>query len=242
MICRDCIAEEIYIEEHATLYALFVKYTKELCPDKALEASTRGTILYGTERGMRMAKRTLADGRELTPENYLLYCEWADHLSWGASRVGALSPVYRTQNTRCGWYDSWRRQGLLEYGALYCKLIDQTLVHAYNPDNELDLPATLSNGDGVCDFGWIGVSFENEAQLEAFRQRQKELRPRAVKDFLYHCGHMLSAMHRGNVEVLGEDAAAEIREQVLDDFNFRFRPSKTEAIEAESKLDFTLAE
>ena len=87
MYCRDCIAQEFYIEEHAILYALLVKCAKEFYGEAGWDASIQGTILYGTERGQRMARRCLADGRRLTPNNYLLYTEWSDHLDWSSGTV-----------------------------------------------------------------------------------------------------------------------------------------------------------
>ena len=68
---RAEIAKEFYIEDHAVIYGLLVKYATQMCGDSGMDSSVKGTILYAKERGLRMAMRASADGEELTPNNYI---------------------------------------------------------------------------------------------------------------------------------------------------------------------------
>lgn len=238
MYSRDCIAQEFYIEEHAVLYALLAKYAKELYGQAGWDASIQGTMLYGRERGGRMAQRALADREPLTPNNYLLYGEWADHLNWSASRVVSLAPTYHTQSTRCGWCDSWQRHNLMEYGQLYCTYIDLNLVKGFNLKNDLKLDKILSHGDDCCDFQWLGASFNSPEEIEAFGKKKAELAPRVLKDFLYHTAHVYSAMVRTYDRELSHEASENIAAAALDEFGRIYGESKREAVLIESQLDF----
>ena len=75
MIIREKIAPEFYIDDHALIYGLLGKYADELYGEAGMAALEKGTILYARERGIRMAKRCLADGNPLNMRTYLLYGE-----------------------------------------------------------------------------------------------------------------------------------------------------------------------
>ncbi len=242
MYCRDCIAQEFYIEEHAVLYALFVKAARELYGPEGDAASVAGTVLYGRERGRRMARRALADGADLSPNSYLLYTEWSDHLGWGSSRVAAWQPEYVTQTLRCGWCSSWLRHGLLDYGKLYCQYIDRSIVEGFCPENRLLLTQTLADGGSCCEFYWIGAQLKTEEEQADFVRRKQELGDRAVRDFLYHTGHLCSAMRRAYRDKLGEQRAEPVIQGALEEFRQIFRPSKLEALLIESERDFSVVE
>ena len=242
MTCREKIAPMFYIEEHAVLYALLVRAARTLYGQQGTAASISGTKLYATQRGNRMAARTLADGRECTPLNYMIYSEWQDSKSWSEGKTISLSPVHHTQTLRCGWYDSWRKHDLLEDGKLYCEYVDAYLVKGYNPNNQLELRETLSHEGCCCDFYWIGRSFSSEQELRQAMELAAQLSPKTVKDFLYHSGHLLSAMSQAYTDCLGEEAAQTITNQALEEFKKRFGKEKWEALLLESNQDFTKAD
>lgn len=238
MYCRDCIAQEFYIEEHAVLYGLLVKHGEALYGKAGLDAAALGTIRYGRERGHRMALRAQRDKQPLTMESYLLYGEWSDHLGWAVQRTGPLAPTFHTQVLRCPWYESFRKHDLLPQGALYCQYIDKSLVAGFDPRLELTIAATLPAGDAACDFGWNGVAFATPQEEASFWQRGEGLPSHVVKDFLYHSGHLLSAMGRTFVEELSPEAAEKITDAALCDFTRLFRESKTEALRIEARQSF----
>lgn len=59
---REQMAERFYIDDHALVYGLLGKHAEEACGQEGMKALEKGTILYARERGIRMAKRCLADG------------------------------------------------------------------------------------------------------------------------------------------------------------------------------------
>ena len=127
---REKIAPEFYIEDHALIYGLLGKYAEEARGEAGLDALAKGTILYSRERGIRMAKRALADGRELNMQTYLLYGEWADTRKMTSIQVSGIVPDFLNTVPQCAWNDSWLKYGLGKYGAVYCTHCDKNLVRA----------------------------------------------------------------------------------------------------------------
>ena len=64
------------IEHHAVLFALLAKYAVTICGKRGEEAIQKGMIVYGNERGARMAANALARGDELTTMTSQAYGEW----------------------------------------------------------------------------------------------------------------------------------------------------------------------
>ena len=237
---REQIAPSFYIEEHATLYALLHRQARTLCGEAGTQATAAGTKLYGQERGNRMAKRALRDGAELNMENYLKYGEWSDPKGESKNELIALSPTYTTHAVRCGWCEAWKKHDLLEYGKLYCESVDISLVHGFNPDNDLVIASTLSHGDPCCHFEWVGLGFDSPEALKTFGAQKAALEPKVLKDFLYHTGHLLSAMTRAYETALGVVKAQTIVQGALEEFQALFGEEKCQALRQEATLNFSL--
>lgn len=235
---RDQLSEKFYIEEHAVLFALLVKYAKELQADAGLNAAEAATKIYGKERGLRMAMRAAADGEELSPYNYIVYGEWADPRGMQTNVPVQLAPEYHMDVVRCGWNDSWRKYDLLEYGAIYCKWIDKYLVKGFNPENTLGIDTFLSCDGPRCNFQWTGVCLNSEDELKQCFIAREERLDRVVKDFLYHCGHLLWCMRRVYCLELGYAAGRDIIDKALDHFRGIYGEEMTQALVEESHQDF----
>ena len=229
---------EFYIEEHAVLYALMVKEARA-CGDVGEAASVEATCRYGRERGGRMAKRALRDGKKLTMQTYTQYGEWVDSKGWSKSKVSALSPVYTTDAIQCGWCDSWKKHDLLKDGKLYCEYIDYNLVKGFNSENELTITSVLSRGEESCHFVWNGVSFDSEEAVKQNIQEKSAMANRNLKDFLYHTAHLFASMKATFAEMLGEDKAQVIAGNALTRFEELFGGEKTEALTEAAMQDFT---
>ena len=130
--------ERFYIDDHALIYGLLGKYAEEQCAQGGVASLKKATIQYAKERGIRMAKRCLADGRELSMQSYLLYAEWADTKGWSNIEVSSVVPEFRNHVEKCGWYETWKKYGLMKYGAVYCSFVDKNLVKGFNPALEVD--------------------------------------------------------------------------------------------------------
>ncbi len=237
MTAEVCKAVSYYIDDHAMLYAYLVKNAEMVCGEQGLDASVKGTILYGRERGLRMAMRCRADGKPLTPRNYLIYGEWVDDRKWSELSSGGLKPYVLNFN-RCGWSDTWQKNGMEKYGAIYCTWIDQELVRGFNPDNSLRIDCTRPQGADKCSFGFIGADFDSDQDFKKDGEIKASLRARTVKDFLYHTAHLLSALRRTYLVELGLVNAERIVGQALTDYADQFGREKANAVQAEAKQDF----
>lgn len=238
MMERQQIEKLFYIDDHALLYGLLAKAADELYGEQGDRASKLATQLYATERGRRMAKRALRDGQPLTHATYRCYTEWEDERKEMRVENLQLSPVYRMNGTYCVWNETWKNYHLEKYGEIYCTYVDKTMVHAFNPDNELIIHSAQSLGGAGCDFEWPGLSYENEEAFKAAAKRKQENREIAVKDFLYHCGHTVSAMGRGYAMELGQEASDKIVCQAIDAYRSICGEQKAAAVIKAAEQDF----
>ena len=238
MIEREAIAKQFYIDDHAVIYGLLARAADQLYGERGMKASARATVLYASERGRRMAKRASRDGYPLTPAVYRIYTEWADEQKRMKVETLQLSPNYRMNGTYCVWNETWKQYHLEKYGEIYCTYVDKTMVKAFNPGNELIIHSAQSLGGSGCDFEWPGLCYENEEALRADGALKQSKRQVAVKDFLYHCGHTVSAMGRGYALELGQEGSDRIVCEALDKYCALFGREKAEAVIRESELDF----
>ena len=145
---RTELSGQFYIEDHAVLFALLAKVSVERFHQEGEAAIKRAIASYCMERGARAAMRCLADGEHLLMENYILYGEWDDPKGESESEIAAFEPNYKTNVLVCGWCESWKKHGLLEWGKIYCDHADYWLVRGFNPQlklnqNKKDLSAYL---------------------------------------------------------------------------------------------------
>ena len=235
---REKIAPEFYIEDHALIYGLLGKYAEEAHGEAGLDALARGTILYSRERGIRMAKRALADGRELNMQTYLLYGEWADTRKKTSIQVSGIVPDFLNTVPQCAWNDSWLKYGLGKYGAVYCTHCDKNLVHGFSPAETVEISSVLTHGHPSCEFNWIGANFRTEQEFYDLMKLKGEISHYTMKDFLYHSGHVLSALRRAFYLELGVPETESICRKALEEFRHIMGGEKCDALEAEAELDF----
>ena len=226
------------IPHHANLFALIYRSAYEQYGEKGGLAVDEGTKLYGMQRGMRMAKRAVRDRQPLTMENYLAYGEWEDKSGLSKSEITQTSPVYYMECQICGWCEAWKDAGLLEYGRHYCDYVDKSLVRGFNPGLKLDIESVISKGDRCCGFKWNGFKLETEEQKKAFAEKKQKLGNRPVKDFLYHTGHLLSAMKTALRKVLGEESMEKIIDKAMKDYAEMYSKEMADAVIEESKQNF----
>ena len=238
---RAKLAQEFDIPQHALLFAYIYRNACTVCPEKGAAACDEGTKLYGLERGGRMAQRALAQGKELSMGSYMLFGEWEDKNGRSASETSAYAPVYKSCITRCGWCTAWEEAGLLDYGKNYCNFVDKHLVKGFNENNNLNINSTLSHGDSCCDFEWLGFALNSEEEKLAYAKERQTI-GNVTKDFLYHCGHLLSAMTKALKEHLTLEQADKIISLSLEDFTKKFGEEMCAAVVKEAEKDFTKVE
>ncbi len=232
--------EDFYIDDHAALYGLIAKLCEEALGEKGLDTCGRGVITMARERGLRCAKRCVADGLSLTLKNYLGYGEFFDSKGWGKADVYAHSPIYQTHIKRCGWYDTWEKYGFVRYGKIYCEYIDKNLVYGFNPQLRFAVDKVLANGDAYCGFKWLDCAFEDKGELEMILAKRMDNLPSRTKDFLYHSGHLLSAMQRTLYAEYGLITGDNIINNSLVEYAKLFSAEKANLIREEAKTNFML--
>ncbi len=232
------IAEKFYIDDHALIYGLMGKYAEERCGQAGMDALDKATVQYARERGIRMAKRCIADNRPLTMQNYLLYAEWADPKGWTNIEVTGIVPRFLNHVEKCGWHAAWEKYGLIRYGSVYCTWADKNLVRGFNPENEVRIDSLLTHGAPSCEFDWLGADFQQDQEFYELMAQKKDMAPRTIKDFLFHTAHVFSAMRRTYYTELGVPATDEICKKALAEYTDIMGAEKHEALLEEAKLDF----
>lgn len=193
------------IEHHAVLFALLAKYAVTICGKRGEEAIQKGMIVYGNERGARMAANALARGDELTTMTSQAYGEWKPDYE-GQMEFGQLrlEPTFQTYITKCAWCDAWKKHSLLEYGKLYCVNVDKAVYQGFRSDFVCTpMAAALSWGGSRREFDWGHPISEEEA--EELARKKKELGTSCMKDFNYHTSHLKNTIGRTLTEEFGED-------------------------------------
>ncbi len=190
------------IREHAILYALICRelisfYGKE----KGEELIEKITNAYGMKRGSRMRDNSVNGDLN----DYFINGEWK-----GEKAENISDTVYEKEKTittvhKCAWFDSWKENGLLEYGRYYCRYIDKAICRGYDEDLKLDVEESLGCGDERCIFIWHQGADENRV-LNSERKH--------ILDFDHHCRELFSCMK----EELEEDDRDRIAGRVEEEF------------------------
>ncbi len=131
-----------YISRAASL-----KFGKE-GEEAAMEAVRR----FGEERGRDIARRAAAVGEPNGIDNYLT------NYDMGRSELFTFDTDFHPGEieqtfTKCAFADQWKKDGMEEYGILYCHMIDPAVAAGYNPKFEVVHDKyILKENEGVCHF------------------------------------------------------------------------------------------
>ncbi len=231
---------DFYIDDHAALFGLIAKCSEDILGDKGLETSGQGVIVMARERGLRSAKRCLANGDELTIKNYFYYAELFDSEGWNKVEINAYAPMYQTSTVRCGWYDTWKKYGFAKYSPVYCAGIDKNILYGFNPQLQLEMHMVLADGDDCCRFNWINCSFHDKAEFDAIMEKRARNLSNITKQFLYQAGHLLSALQRNLYLEHGLIAGNLIIDNSLEAYAKIFSKEKADLIRTEAKKNFLM--
>ncbi|WP_019121840.1 L-2-amino-thiazoline-4-carboxylic acid hydrolase [Brevibacillus massiliensis] len=135
----------------AKLFACVAKEVVDRFGEAGKEAVMEGVRVFGEERGREIAKRAAMVGEPNGIENYL------PNYDMGRSTLfeytTEMHPNVIEQNfTKCAFADQWRKDGMEEYGILYCKMIDPAIARGFNPNFEVVHDKYLLKNDGACHF------------------------------------------------------------------------------------------
>lgn len=198
------------IEQHAALVALLAKYAIEGSGEAGREAFLAGIRRMAYERGTRMANRALQNGDRLDIVSFQAYGEWRAQPGEMEAALKREDGLAVTEVTKCPWNNSWRKHGLIEYGKLYCEVVDDALARGFHPEFHCNVPCTLSAGGPCCRFEWGIAMTENEEQ--SLLAKKAALGDRCSKDFDYHIAHVLYSVGDELVLRLGDTGALAVEQ------------------------------
>ena len=224
---------------HALLFAWIGKAVVKQVGEQMGEAILRRAIRqYGEERGRRMALRAQANKHALSMVNYFGYGEYKISPGEMDLKITRRSPHTRLCISKCPWHKTWKENGLLALGRLYCLEIDQALVHGFNPALQLDVIGTRTDGAPECEF----VYHDADPTLPNYLLigYRKAIRPgaKAVRPWDYHVGHLFTTLEKIIVEELGEEGQRAI-EAGLAEFAERYGAEAMQRVAASRRKDYT---
>lgn len=200
---------------HAYLFGVIAKEVIDAYGEAGVAAIAHGVIVYGRQRGRRMALRTAADGFKPSALNYVAYGEWSAEPGEMDFSVPAKNPDVQLWIKKCPWYDVWQETGLLrEYGYLYCQYVDIALAQGYNPELQFDVLTNRSLGDEACDMRirQAQATAQDEAELA---ERMKKLGQKAKMPWNYHCAHLYKTLWEVVVSRFGYAGLASMQQALL---------------------------
>ena len=194
--------------DHAYVYGVIAQELLAAKPE-AEDVLREAIETYGRQRGSRMGQTADAFGDPRTMQTYLAYGEWAPAPGEMDIAIPEESPSAVWNVKKCPWSQEWTEKDMLDVGKYYCKYVDRELVHGYNPELDLGIGTTQTNGDPYCYFKWNGADMTPEHKAENASIAEKIGKVR-LKTWAYHMGHIYKTMG----EVVEKRLGKEVREQV----------------------------
>jgi len=205
-------------QHHALLFTSISKGVITKIGEKNGEKLLRKAVRkYGQQRGKRMALRAKKNGHDLTVANYFAYGEWEVPKDEMDFKLIEKKPDARLNIFKCPWCDVWKENSLLEYGKYFCKEIDTALVNGFNPDLELKVNSTQTNGEELCDFVFKDAEFTFFKMLNLVYKKKIKPGASAIMPWEYHTGHLFKTVGEVIKHELGA-AADVIMETALTNF------------------------
>ncbi|QWT55951.1 L-2-amino-thiazoline-4-carboxylic acid hydrolase [Christensenella sp. MSJ-20] len=162
-------------EHHAALFGCLARCTLSTLEEQGPAAVREAVILYGNQRGARMAMRAKAAGLPLDMATYNATREWQVVIPGAAHQHPAYkadpTPAYYVSlSSSCPWHAAWEKHGMLEEGLYYCNDVDVALLHGFNPELRLTVTKLLTRGDGYCEMHWQD-DLDHKAAEELVQER-----------------------------------------------------------------------
>lgn len=117
---------------------------------------------FGEERGRDIARRAAAIGKPNTMENYL------SNYDMGRSELFEYETYFHPTEieqsfTKCAFAEQWKKDGMEDYGILYCHMIDPSIAKGYNPNFEVVHDQYVLK-EGTCHFRFQMKDNERESR------------------------------------------------------------------------------
>jgi hypothetical protein len=207
---------------HALLFGWISKAVIERAGGQKGELILRKSVRqYGEERGHRMALRATANGHELSMLNYIAYSEFRVSPGVMEQKVVERSPDAKICISKCPWNTTWKENGLLSFGGLYCLEIDEAVLRGYNPELKLKVMGTQTNGADHCEFIFQGADLRTWNYLLVGYRKTVNPGKKAVLSWDYHTRHLFKTLEENIVHEMGDEGKKAV-ETGLAEFAGRF--------------------
>ena len=209
--------KEYGIREHAVLAAFLVKAACEVLGEaEGKQILGRAIYNYGRGRGSRMAETAGKLGLQRDMTSFFLCGEWKGKEGENISESRLEDDAsYSTVHT-CAWYDTWKEEGLLAWGPLYCQYVDDGICDGFDGGFDLTIAKAKGRGDDICSFRWsAGADPQKLAEL------RNTYGTSLIRPFSFHCRDLLDAV-RAQLEQECPQKKAEILDTARQAFAERF--------------------
>ncbi|WP_228548408.1 L-2-amino-thiazoline-4-carboxylic acid hydrolase [Sporosarcina obsidiansis] len=138
----------------AVMAKLFAHIAKSIVERFGKEEGERAMMdsvgAFGEERGRDIARRAAAVGKPNTMDNYL------SNYDMGRSELFEYETLFHPTEieqtfTKCAFAEQWKKDGMEDYGILYCHMIDPSIAKGFNPNFEVIHDQYVLK-EGVCHF------------------------------------------------------------------------------------------
>lgn len=216
---------------HALLFAWIAQEVIRSVGEPRGQAAVRTAVRrYGEQRGGRMSQRAAGNSQDLDMTAYMAYGEWQAPPGMFETAQDSKEGTPRSRIFRCPWHQAWVANGVNEAGRLYCLEIDTSLARGFNPELQLDVNSTRSNGAEACEFIYHDADSNKLAAMEIDRSL-------TVMPWAYHLGHLYKTMREVLAQELGAEGEA-AAQAGLDVFAQRFGAEAAQAIHSYQATDF----
>jgi hypothetical protein len=161
--------------EPLTMYAIMAKMFAHISKavvdrfgEEGREAVMEGVRTFGEERGRDIARRAAAVGEPNGIDNYL------PNYDMGRSELFEYETLFHPKEieqtfTKCAFAEQWKKDGMAEYGILYCHMIDPSIARGFNPNFEVVHDQYILR-EGVCHFRF---QMKDEKDAETVQQSKE---------------------------------------------------------------------
>ncbi|MFJ5763464.1 L-2-amino-thiazoline-4-carboxylic acid hydrolase [Neobacillus sp. NPDC093182] len=134
----------------AKLFAQVSKAVVDCFGEEGREVIMEAVRTFGEERGRNIAKRAAMAGEPNEIDHYL------SNYDMGRSELFQYETLFHPKEieqtfTKCAFAEQWIKDGMQEYGILYCQMIDPAIAKGFNRNFEVVHDQYILK-EGVCHF------------------------------------------------------------------------------------------
>ncbi|HEY4551997.1 MAG TPA: L-2-amino-thiazoline-4-carboxylic acid hydrolase [Bacillaceae bacterium] len=134
----------------AKIFAQISKAVVDQYGEEGQQAIMRGVGTFGEERGRDIARRAAVRKEPNDKDHYL------SNYDMGRSDLFEYETLFHPTEieqtfTRCAFAEQWKKDGMGEYGILYCHMIDPSIARGFNPKFEVVHDQYILK-EGTCHF------------------------------------------------------------------------------------------